>query len=204
MTHPVSPSTIRNREPILDILKKYIIGAKKILEIGSGGGEHAVYFSDYFSQATWTTSDQFENHSLIKYRILESKLKNIKGPCQLKVGVDDFPKGVFDYVFTANTLHIMSWKECKALFKLLGKRLREGSVVFFYGPFNYANEFTSESNRQFDNWLKQRQSHSGIRNFEEVQASMNKFGFKLLEDHQMPANNRLLVFERLEFTKGHQ
>ena len=93
----------------------------------------------------------------------------------------------------------MSWKEDKTLFKLLGKRLREGSLVFFYGPFNYDGKFTSPSNEEFEKWLKERNPKSGIRAFEDVESSMQKFGFKLLKDHEMPANNRLLVFERLSF-----
>lgn len=192
-----APAVDRNKEPILEVLKQYITGKGKLLEIGSGTGQHAVYFANHFKKLIWVTSDIKDNHKTIKEWVKESGLENIQGPKVLKIGVDDFPKEPYSYVFTANTLHIMSWKEAKALFKLLGKRLREGSLAFFYGPFNYECAFTSESNRLFDESLKIRDEKSGIRNFEDVLQNMNKAGFKLLKDHEMPVNNRLLVFERM-------
>jgi cyclopropane fatty-acyl-phospholipid synthase-like methyltransferase len=200
MDKPFSQACERNSEPILKILVQYLTKGR-LLEVGSGTGQHAVFMAPHFPDITWVCSDVVENHPGIKAWLNEAKLKNIEGPKALKVGVDDFPdKKPYQYVFTANTLHIMSWKEVKTLFKLLGKRLREGSLVFLYGPFNYNGEYTSEGNRDFDQWLKERHSSaSAIRNFEDVEKSMQKNGFKLLMDHQMPANNRILVFERLAF-----
>lgn len=194
-----SPSVARNKDPILNILKKYIDTAGRLLEIGSGTGEHAIYFAKHLPKVQWVTSDVKPNHVNIKVWLKDAKLGNVHGPEVLKIGKDDFPKGKFDYVFTANTLHIMSWKEDKSLFKLLGKRLREGAKVLIYGPFNYDGKFTSDSNEEFDGWLKDRDPKSGIRNFEDVHQSLEKFGFELVCDHEMPANNRLLVFERLKF-----
>lgn len=199
MTKKIAPSVDRNKQAILDILKIYITKGR-LLEIGSGTGQHAVYFAEHFRNLHWVTSDVKPNHPDIKAWLAEAKLKNIHGPEVLKIGKDDFPKGAFDYVFTANTLHIMSWKENKALFKILGKRLRERSLVFFYGPFNYEGEFTSQSNENFNTWLKERNPLSGIRNYEDVRINMEKVGFEFIEDHEMPANNRVLVFERLPFS----
>jgi len=194
------PSAVeRNREPILQVLKQYLSPPARVLEIGSGGAGHAIYFSEFFNNIQWVTSDVKENHPQITNALKKAMIKNLHGPETLKIGVDDFPKGSFDYVFSANTLHIMSWKQGKSLFKLLGKRLREGSLVFLYGPFNYDGKYTSPSNEVFDKCLKERDSKSGIRNSEDVFQSMQKYGFKLLKDHEMPANNRLLVFERLAF-----
>lgn len=194
-----APSILRNREPILEVLKQYIDHTGRLLEIGSGTGEHAIFLAKHIPKLQWVTSDQKINHQNIKRWLKEAKLSNIHGPEVLKIGKDDFPRGKFDYVFTANTLHIMSWKEDKSFFKLLGKRLREGAKVFIYGPFNYNEKFTSVSNQEFDQWLKERDSKSGIRNFEDVLQSMNKFGFELIHDHTMPSNNRFLVFERFKF-----
>ncbi|MEC7275553.1 MAG: DUF938 domain-containing protein [Bdellovibrionota bacterium] len=197
MNKPFSPACERNKEPILSVLKEYGINEGRLLEIGSGTGQHAVAFAGHFPKLHWVCSDVKENHAGIKEWLKEAKLSNIHGPETLKVGVDDFPdKRPFDFVFSANTLHIMSWKEDKALFKLLGKRLREPALVFFYGPFNYNGSFTSESNEQFDASLKERNPSSGIRNFEDVESALIKNGFKLIKDHEMPSNNRLLVFER--------
>lgn len=195
-----SAAAERNKDAILDILKEYIHGKKRLLEIGSGTAQHAVHFAQHFSDLNWITSDVKGNHPGIKARLQHEKLKNVHGPETLKIGLDDFPKGTFDFVFTANTLHIMSWKENKTLFKLLGKRLQKGSMVFFYGPFNYNGGYTSPSNRDFDAFLKEQNEKSGIRNFEDVEKNMTASGFKLVKDHEMPANNRLLVFERQAFS----
>jgi len=194
-----SPSVLRNREPILNILRQYFLPGTKgrLFEVGSGTGEHAVFFADHFKDITWVVSDVLENHKILKSRIDNSGCINVQGPKLFKVGESDFPKIPLDYVFTANTLHIMSWKEDKTLLKLLGKRLREGALVFFYGPFKYNGQFTSESNAEFDEWLKGRNASSGVRNVEDIQNLMEKQGFKILKDHEMPANNRLLVYERL-------
>lgn len=200
MNKPYSESCDRNRKPILEVLMQYDIKEGRLLEIGTGTGQHAVFMAKNLPTLHWICSDVKENHAGIKMWLKEEKIPNIHGPEVLKVGKDDFPgKQPFQYVFTANTLHIMSWKENKALFKLLGKRLRETALVFIYGPFNYQGKFTSESNEKFDLWLKEKDPKSAIRNFEDVNSSMVKNGFKLLNDHEMPANNRLLVFERLAF-----
>ncbi len=118
---------------------------------------------------------------------------------RLDVAKDDFPKLRFDVVFTANTFHIMSWKDCKSFIKLLGHRLREGSRAVFYGPFKYNGEYTSESNKEFDAMLKTRDPQSGIRAFEDINTNMMKQGFELVEDYEMPANNHCLVYVRLKF-----
>lgn len=195
---PYSPSCDRNAPSILEILKEYITSDnKRLFEIGSGTGQHAVFFAPHFPNLHWVTSDRKENHAGIKAWLKEAKLPNVHGPETFEVGVDKFPKGAFDLSFTANTFHIMSWKECKTLMKIWGRHHREGSQVFIYGPFNYGNQFTSKSNEEFDQMLKARNPQSGIRNFEDVENTMKKSGFDFTADHEMPANNRLLVFTRL-------
>ncbi len=195
-----SPSVARNKEFILDILIQYITSGGRLLEIGSGTGEHAVYFAKYFPNIHWITSDLEENHQAITQRLKKAQLPNLHGPELFRAGIDDFSDTrPFDYVFSANTLHIMTWKENKALFKLLGKRLREGALVLFYGPFNYNQAFTAPSNETFDQKLKELNPKSGIRNFEDVSQNMEKSGFVLLKDHEMPANNRILIFKRQAF-----
>ena len=196
-----APSVERNRESIKNVLSLYLGDKGRVLEIGSGTGEHAIYFGENFKNHHWVTSDRGENHAVIKEWLKFKKLPNVHGPELLEIGVDDFPKGEFQFIFTANTLHIMSWKEVKSFLKLLGKRMRKGAIVFFYGPFNYNGEFTSESNANFDIWLKDRNEKSGIRNFEDIERLMLKSGFQFLKDHEMPANNRILAFERLEFKR---
>lgn len=192
----------RNQGPILEVLKEVISPENRSLfEIGSGSAQHAIFMAPHFSHIFWTTSDVVGNAKLIKENLQAAKIPNIKGPFQFEVGKDDFPRVPYDLIFTANTFHIMSWKNCKTLMKNLGTRLREGSQVIIYGPFNYNGTFTSESNAEFDKMLKEKNPESGIRSFEDVNANMLKNGFALYKDYEMPANNRTLVYTRLNFMK---
>jgi cyclopropane fatty-acyl-phospholipid synthase-like methyltransferase len=202
MDKPFSPACERNRDPILKVLKDNILPSdRRLLEIGSGTGQHAVYFAPHFPQLEWFPTDLSGNIFGMKKWINEAHIPNLQQPTKLDVAKDDFPKLKFDVVFTANTLHIMHWKDCKSFMKLLGHRLREDSRAIFYGPFKYNGEFTSESNAEFDVNLRANDPLSGIRAFEDVNNNMSKNGFELVHDYEMPANNRMLVYNRLKFVK---
>jgi cyclopropane fatty-acyl-phospholipid synthase-like methyltransferase len=201
MDKPYSPACERNKDPILSILKQFITkDDARVLEIGSGSGQHAVYFAPEFPFLKWFPTDVSANLPGMRLWFEEAKLKNIEPPQRIEVGKDELPKLKFDVIYTANTFHIMHWKECKSLIKMMGGRLREGSRVFIYGPFKYEGAFTSESNEAFDKSLRERDPMSGIRSFEDVNNAMFKNGFELLGDFDMPANNQMLVFSRLKFT----
>ena len=199
MKKPVSEACERNKDPILEVLKQYILPThRRLLEIGAGTGQHAVYFAPNFPQLQWMVTDVPANHNIIAMWLREAGIDNIEGPFRFKIGTDEFPTQPMDVVFTANTFHIMAWKEVKTLIKMFGHRLRRDSLVMIYGPFNYNGTFTSQSNAEFDAWLKKENPESGIRNFEDVNRAMIKQGFELLKDHEMPANNRMLVYRRLQ------
>lgn len=200
MEIPFSEACERNKAPILQVLLENIYPTdRRVLEIGSGTGQHAIYFAPKFPQVEWYPSDLPANMLGLNMAFSDARIKNIQKPVRLDVSKDDFPKVKFDVVFTANTLHIMHWKDCKAFMKLLGHRLREDSRAIFYGPFKYNGEFTSPSNALFDETLKARDPLSGIRAFEDINGNMIKNGFELVEDYEMPANNRTLVYRRLKF-----
>lgn len=202
MDKPFSAACERNKDAILEVLKETILPTdRRVLEVGSGTGQHAVYFAPHFPQIDWFPTDLSDKLAGMNLWFQEAKVQNIQRPVRLDVSKDDFPKLKFDVVFTANTLHIMHWKDCKSFMKLLGNRLRENSRVVFYGPFKYNGEFTSESNAEFDKTLKERDPLSGIRNFEDILSNMTKNGFEIVADYEMPANNRALVFNRLKFQK---
>ena len=202
MDKPFSEACERNRVHILKVMKEVITSDdRRLLEIGSGTGQHAVYLAPHFPHMIWVTSDVKANHRGIQDWLDESGAPNIVGPGEFQIGKDDFPNGHFDVVFTSNTLHIMHWKECKTLMKMLGRNLREGSQLLIYGPLNYDGKFTSPSNEQFDQSLKAQDPLMGIINFEDVVNNMKKNGFSLSKDHEMPANNRLLVFMRVELVQ---
>ncbi len=203
---PFSPSCERNKEAILEILKLYIKDEpSKLLEIGSGTGQHAVYLSRFFPKLEWYCSDLKDKHSGIEIW-LEDEInereqnlmeKNLQEIYSYEVLKDSFPGGDFNYLFTANTFHIMSLQHVLHLIKDAGENLSVNSLFIVYGPFNYAGHFTSESNAQFELWLKDRNPLSGIRDFEAVCETMSVNGFELLVDHEMPANNRTLVFKKI-------
>ena len=203
MEKPYSPACDRNKEPILEVMKEFISHEdRRLLEIGTGTGQHAVFFAPHFPFLEWHPSDLARNIAGMKLWFKESNAKNIQEPVKLEIGKQEFPKLKFDIIYTSNTFHIMHWKECKTLMKMMGHRLREGSRVMIYGPFKYNGEFTSESNAKFDEQLKANDPSSGIRSFEDVNNAMIKNGFELLIDHDMPANNRMLIYNRLKFQKS--
>ena len=194
MAKPYAPACDRNRDPILAVLKKYFADRRQVLEIGSGTGQHAVYFASALPHLVWQTSDVAENLPGIRAWLDESPLPNTPPPLQLEVN-GLWPKGIYDGIFSANTLHIMSWPEVRTLFASLPRVMAPNARVIFYGPFNYDGRYTSASNEAFDRSLRQRDPGMGIRNFEDIAALATAAGLELLEDCAMPANNRTLVWE---------
>jgi SAM-dependent methyltransferase len=198
---PYSEACERNRGPILDVLRDRFADRRRVLEIGSGTGQHAVHFAAGLPQLTWQTSDVAANLPGIRLWLEESGLPNLPQPLALDV-TGSWPGARFDAVFTANSLHIMSWPEVRALFAALPQVLAADATLAVYGPFNYAGRFTSASNASFDAWLKQRSAHSGIRDFAAVDELARAIGFTLLEDRPMPANNRTLIWRRRAGPQG--
>jgi cyclopropane fatty-acyl-phospholipid synthase-like methyltransferase len=194
LERPFSESCERNREPILGVLRESFDRPGEVLEIGSGTGQHAVYFASALPHLKWQTSDLPASHSGILAWLEQARLPNLLPPLALDV-TGGWPVGPFDYVFSANTLHIMGWPEVLLFFAGTREALKSGGRLMVYGPFNYGGEYTAESNARFDEWLKSRDSRSGIRNFEEVNALAQGAGLDLLMDRAMPANNRILVWE---------
>lgn len=196
MQKPYAEACERNKGPILEILRHAFAEAGSALEIGSGTGQHAVYFGEALPHLTWQTSDLPDNHAGIRMWLEEAGLPNVRPPLTLNVSEDRWPVVNVDAAFTANTLHIMSWPEVERMFSGIGRILQPGGALCIYGPFNYGGTHTSDSNARFDAMLRARDAASGIRNFEDVQKLGLKNGLELLADHEMPANNRLLVFRK--------
>ena len=191
-----SPSCERNREPILTVLRDTLADCERVLEIGSGTGQHAVFFAAALPHLLWQTSDLPLNHSSIKAWQEEACLPNVLPPLMLDVSSPSWPEDTFDAVFSANTCHIMDWPEVQMMFEGIGRCLRPGGRLCLYGPFNYGGHFTSESNAQFDASLKTQAAHMGIRDFEAVDALASGQALVLQNDYAMPANNRLLVWQK--------
>jgi cyclopropane fatty-acyl-phospholipid synthase-like methyltransferase len=190
---PFSPSSARNRDPILSVLNPAFADRRRVLEIGSGTGQHAAYFAQRLPHLEWQSSDVVENHPGIVAWLSEAALPNAPAPLVLDVDQPRWPRGLFDAVFSANTLHIMGWDSVQTLFRRLPEVLTADAVVVIYGPFNYGGKFTSDSNAAFDQRLKGDHPRRGIRDFEAVDALARTAGLRLEQDHAMPANNRCLV-----------
>ena len=183
---PFSEASERNRAPILEILKRVLAGSRCVLEIGSGTGQHAAYFAPELPHLAWQASDVAENLPGIRAWGIE--------PMELDVD-KAWPAVDADAVFSANTTHIMSWPQVERMFDGIG-RMPQVKLFCLYGPFSYAGEHTSESNARFDASLRRRDPASGIRDLEAIVALAARNGFALAEDNAMPANNRLLVFQK--------
>lgn len=194
MEKPHAPSTEKNREPILAVLREHFADRREVLEIGSGTGQHAIYFAADMPHLHWQTSDCPENLPGIAAWLADAALQNTPPPLAFDV-LDDWPKRRYDAIFSANTLHIMPWAVVVRLFAGLPEVLATGAKVAIYGPFNYGGRFTSDSNAAFDLWLKEKAPHQGIRDFERVAELAAAAGLSLLEDRAMPSNNRFLVWQ---------
>jgi SAM-dependent methyltransferase len=190
---PFSEACERNREPILAVLKRVFMDRRRVLEIGSGTGQHAAYFAPELPHLVWQPSDVAENLPGIRQWAAEAGAPNLREPIVLDVD-QDFPSVQTDAVFSANTCHIMSWPQVERLCAGVGRLLPSGGVFALYGPLNYHGKHTSESNARFDAMLRSRDPASGLRDFEEIDALAKAARLILEEDNAMPANNRLLVW----------
>ena len=196
-TLPDAPATTRNRDPILAVLRQHFASRMRVLEIGSGTGQHAVYFARALPHLKWHTSDLPANHEGIRAWLADAALPNLIPPVALDIGrAETWPYTRHDAIFSANTLHIASWPEVESLFANLPRVLAARATVVIYGPFNVGGEFTSPSNAAFDAALRAEDPARGIRDLEAVQALAKGAGLELTADIAMPANNRCLVFEK--------
>jgi cyclopropane fatty-acyl-phospholipid synthase-like methyltransferase len=186
---PFSEASERNRAPILAVLERVFADRKRVLEIGSGTGQHAAYFAPELPHLVWQASDVAENLAGIR--------EWVSHPAPIELDVDQpWPSVGADAVFAANTCHIMSWPQVERLFAGVGALLPPGGAFALYGPFNYHGKHTSESNARFDAMLRARDPASGLRDIADITALAARAGLRLAEDNPMPANNRLLVFRK--------
>ena len=193
---PFSQACENNKAPILSHLQKLLTNHHRVLEIGSGTGQHALYFAEHLPHLIWQASDQPQYLPNLTERIRRAKLANLPAPLAMDICVDTAPVNSADAIFTANTLHIMPWPVVQQFFSRLHELTQPEATLCIYGPFNYQGQFSSASNQVFDQSLKSRDGAMGIRDHEQVLALAHQQGFHLMQDHAMPANNRLLCFSR--------
>ena len=190
-----SEASEQNKDPILKVLNEVFKDCNTVLEIGSGSGQHAVYFAKQLRHLTWQPSDLSENLASISAWIEQEALMNIKPPIELDVTNYSWEVDCVDAIFTANTLHIMSWTAIEDLFKGIGRILNSQGKLLVYGPFAYDGKHTSPRNQQFDKYLKQQDPQSGVRDFVTLDKLARAQGLSCIEDFAMPANNRCLLWQ---------
>jgi len=186
----------RNKAPILEVLRTEFAASRSVLEIGSGTGQHAVHFAAHLPHLSWQPSEVAALLPALAERVRLEGSPNLRLPIALDVRAMPWPRAEADAIFSANTLHIMGWDEVEDFFRGVGAALGPGGVLCVYGPFNYQGRYTSASNAQFDAWLRTRDPHSALRDFEAVNARAAAQQLLLAADHAMPANNRTLVWRR--------
>ena len=194
---PFSEACERNKGPILEVLRPAFADRTQVLEIGSGTGQHAVYFAAHLTYLTWHPTEQLAYLADLASRVKLEGTRNLRPPTVLDVKQSIWPLRSVDAVYSANTLHIMGWAEVEAMFRGVDAVLSPHGVVCIYGPFRYAGRYTSDSNRDFDLMLQERDPLSGLRDLTEVGALAGRHALRLRVDHDLPANNRLLEFVRI-------
>lgn len=198
---PFSQACENNKAPILEVLQKELQDSTHVLEVGSGTGQHSVYFAPNLPHLQWQTSDVTDNHQVIQAWHDAYPASNLYAPLAFNLLTDSIPKTntgePYDAIFTANTLHIIAWSLVERLFELAGEALPFKGKLIVYGPFNENGRYTSASNQSFDSSLRQRDPNSGIRHKEDIIASAKQHNLELSYEYQMPANNQILVFQKI-------
>ncbi|NVJ59037.1 MAG: DUF938 domain-containing protein [Gammaproteobacteria bacterium] len=195
MTKPFSQACENNKQPILSAIDHYFSNSQEVLEVGSGTGQHAVYFAEQMPDLIWQTSDQLQYHEGITQWLQEANLPNALLPIELDV-TRQWPNKIYQGIFSANTTHIMSWPMVEAFFNGVGEHLEVNGHFCLYGPFNFCGEFTSDSNRQFDASLKSQDEAMGIRDYVDLEELARQSQLVFVEKREMPANNHLLVWQK--------
>lgn len=192
---PFSPAAFRNREVILAQLKEIFKDAKKVIELGHGTGEHALYFSENMPWLTWHPFDTKDYNWILEEKRKQSSITNLELPKSFEVldsGINSELPEKIENIYCANVFHIMHFNHVEITLKELNNRVK--NKIILYGPYKFDGKFTSESNEQFHMSLQERDPLMGIRDFEKVIALLDQF--ELIDNKAMPANNNLLIFKR--------
>lgn len=202
MTKPFSEACLRNQQPIADALKSLLPTAANVLEIGSGTGQHAVFCAQALPHIKWQTSDLPQHHEGMLKWIEDAALDNVLPPLVLDV---DQPWPLIEveqvftasHVFTANTVHYIAWESVVNMFTKVSALLPEKGLFVIYGPVNVDGQYTSQGNADLDEWLKTCVNPlAGIKDIADIEQLARDQGLALIDNIAMPANNRLLVFQK--------
>jgi len=195
-----APSAARNTGPILEVLRGLLPASGRALEIASGTGQHAAAFAEAFPGVVWQPSDQDQTaRDSIAARVAEAGLDNLRAPLAIDVMDVDWHRAVdggIDVVVCINMIHISPWEACEGLAEGTGALLRDGGLLYLYGPYKRDGRHTAPSNEAFDESLRGRNSDWGIRDMTEVDRVAGLHGMVLENTIAMPANNFSLIFRK--------
>ena len=192
-----SPAALRNRGPILDVLRRVLPARGMVLEIGSGSGEHAVHFAAGLPHLTWQPTDlDHEALASIAAHRRAAGLPNLLPPIELDAAVPSWPIAHANAIVSINMIHIAPWSAAEGLVAGAGRMLAPGAVLFLYGPFKEDDRHTAPSNAAFDASLRASNKEWGVRDLGEVAALASRHGLDFAERVAMPANNLSVVFRR--------
>jgi len=195
---PFAPAAEENRGPILEVLREWFADPGRVLEVGAGTGQHAVHFAAELPHLEWQPTDVAAGLPGIEAWRQEAGLPNLKAAVALDVLVDPWPEGPFDYVYSANTVHIMHWPAVEALFAGVARVLAPGGLFALYGPFACNGGHASPSNDRFDAALRHRDPGMGVRDRMDLDALASANGLQRNAVVPMPVNNHILTWTRPE------
>jgi SAM-dependent methyltransferase len=191
------PHVARNRDPILDVLRRVLPPRGLVLEIASGSGEHAAYFAEKFPALTWQPSDPDPAAlASVAAHCVAENLSNLKPPLHLDFTAPQWPLDHADVIICCNMIHIAPWAACEGLIAGAARVLPVEGILYLYGPYKIGGEHTAPSNVAFDADLRRRDTRWGIRDLNDVSALAERNGLTLMETMQMPANNLSVIFRR--------
>ncbi len=191
------PHVARNREPILEVLRRVLPRQGLVLEIASGGGEHAAYFASNLPGVIWQPTDaNSEMFESIAAHRAAAGVANLLEPLHLDVAAEQWPVERVDAMVCCNMIHIAPWAATEGLIAGAGRTLRRGAPLYLYGPFKVEGRHTAPSNEDFDTSLRARNPLWGVRDLTDVSSLAKRHGFALAETVPMPANNFSVIFRR--------
>ncbi len=193
---PSAPAAERNFEPILGVLRGEFADVRRVLEIGSGTGQHAAGFARELPWLDWQPTEVESQVPVVARWVGAMSLPNLKSPLELDVDASCPLDERYDGAFSANTAHIMSEASVARSFELLGACLEDGARYCLYGPFKEHGEFSTDSNERFDAHLRQIESAMGIRDIEALDAYARKAALERIRQYAMPGNNLIVVYEK--------
>ena len=198
MAKGFAPAAERNRQPILEVLRRVLPTQGLVLEIASGTGQHASYFARHLSSLRWQPTEvSAERIRSIAAWVDEAGRDNLLPPLELDVRSATWPVSSADAMVCINMIHISPWQTTEALFCGAQTLLEPGSPLITYGPYRLHGRHTAPSNAAFDQSLRSRDPRWGVRDIDELTELAHRTGLSLEEHVQMPANNMTLVWRRI-------